>query len=122
MLSPVDPGLRIKNFEAMTLNSKEIIAAELMKAHRIDDAKVIYQELIQSGLATYLSYANLAVIYAQRNQLNKSLFLALKALHINQNSSDAYNTLGSLSKGWRLSGCGCCHKSAIKLNPECLEF
>ena len=97
----------------MTLNSKEIIAAELMKAHRIDDAKVIYQELIQSGLATYLSYANLAVIYAQRNQLNKALFLALKALHINQNSSDVYNTLEAFLKR-ELSGCDLLLQTAIK--------
>ena len=90
---PSWPSIRDLKFWKMTSNSKEIMAAELIKSNRIDDARTIYQELIQSGLATYLSYANLAMIYAQRNQVKKSLLLVLKALQINQNSSDAYNTL-----------------------------
>ena len=107
----------------MTSNSKEIMAAELIKSNRIDGARMIYQELIQSGLATYSSYANLAMIYAQRNQVKKSLLLVLKALQINQNSSDAYNTLASLlKKRGRYLDAICCYKTAIKLNPESLVF
>ncbi|WP_390128593.1 tetratricopeptide repeat protein [Synechococcus sp. HIMB2401] len=99
------------------------MAAELIKLNRIDDARIIYQELIQSGLATYLSYANLAMIYAQRNQVKKSLLLVLKALQINQNSSDAYNTLASLlKKRGRYLDAICCYKAAIKLDPESLVF
>ena len=104
------------------MSSPEEKALIFINQGKLNQAEVIYKELINLGSKNPFIYSNLAVIYGRKGEQKEKIKLLKKALIINPNLCEVHNNLGNALQDIEdhktaISS----YKEAIKLNPNYVE-
>ncbi|MEJ2545616.1 MAG: tetratricopeptide repeat protein [Calditrichaceae bacterium] len=81
-INTMEKFLKIKNNEPRILG---LLASIYLRISRIDDAKVLFDKLMEMNPNNSDNYYNLGVVYYQKKELNKALDYFLKAIDIDEN-------------------------------------
>jgi len=104
------------------MSSLEEKALILINQGKINEAEVIYKELIDLGSKNPVVYTNLAVICGRKGAKKEKIKLLKKALIINPNLCEVHNNLGNALQDLENHKTAIdSYKEAIKLNPNYVE-
>ena len=69
-------------------------ALALINGGKLNEAELIYRELIEAGSKSHTAHGNLGVILKMKGDLINAIMHFKKAIQLNPNFPDAYNNLG----------------------------
>lgn len=81
-INTMEKFLKIKNNEPRILG---LLASVYLRISRIDDAKVLFDKLMEMNPNNSENYYNLGVVFYQKKELNKALDYFLKAIKMDKN-------------------------------------
>ena len=98
---------------------REQHALEKLQHGHLEEAEVIYRELIEEGAISETIFINLAVICGMQGRTQETIPLLRKAIAINPNYAEAYFNLGiSLNKHGNLQAAIDAYRQALAINPN----
>ena len=99
--------------------AKEQQAFVLINQGKLQEAELIYRELISAGTNNHIVYGNLAVICGKEERFDEMIDLLGKSLQLNKNYPNAHNFLGvALKAQGNLLAAIASFRKALKLNPN----
>ena len=105
--------------------ASEHLFKKAIEAHRggaVEDAKLLYREVLTADPGNAAAYGNLAIIAAQQGDLAGAERLMRQEIELRPNTPAGYHNLGSvLQQQGRLADAIAAHRHAIKLKPDYAE-
>jgi len=94
----------------------------LHKAGKLEEAKIIYEKILEKNPNTFEVINLLGIIFLQLKEYDKSIFLIKKAININSKHAALYNNLGNAFKELKKFNEAIeSYNKAIELNPNYTE-
>ena len=105
--------------------ASEHLFKKAIEAHRngaVENAKILYREVLTADPKNAAAYGNLAIIAAQQGDLAGAERLMRQEIRLRPNTPAGYHNLGSvLQQQGRLADAIAAHRHAIKLKPDYAE-
>ena len=105
--------------------ASEHLFKKAIEAHRggaVENAKILYREVLTADPDNAAAYGNLAIIAAQQGDLAGAERLMRQEIELRPNTPAGYHNLGSvLQQQGRLADAIAAHRHAIKLKPDYAE-
>ena len=105
--------------------ASEHLFKKAIEAHRggaVENAKILYREVLTADPNNAAAYGNLAIIAAQQGDLAGAERLMRQEIGLRPNTPAGYHNLGSvLQQQGRLADAIAAHRHAIKLKPDYAE-
>ena len=105
--------------------ASEHLFKKAIEAHRggaVENAKILYREVLTADPENAAAYGNLAIIAAQQGDLAGAERLMRQEIELRPNTPAGYHNLGSvLQQQGRLADAIAAHRHAIKLKPDYAE-
>ena len=105
--------------------ASEHLFKKAIEAHRggaVENAKILYREVLTADPDNAAAYGNLAIIAAQQGDLAGAERLMRQEIRLRPNTPAGYHNLGSvLQQQGRLADAIAAHRHAIKLKPDYAE-
>jgi len=105
--------------------ASEHLFKKAIEAHRggaVENAKILYREVLTADPNNAAAYGNLAIIAAQQGDLAGAERLMRQEIELRPNTPAGYHNLGSvLQQQGRLADAIAAHRHAIKLKPDYAE-
>ena len=99
--------------------AKEQRAADLINQGKLQEAEVVYRELISAKTENHIVYGNLAAICGMQGRFDELIELLRKALKLKPNYPEAHNNLGiALKEQGDLDGAIASYNTALQLKPN----
>ena len=100
-------------------SSQEEKAFKLANKGELEQAKILYQDIIRKGTSDYKIYNNLGIVCKINQEQDESINLLKESLRLNPNQPNIQNTLGILLKVRnKLDEATNCFHAAITLSPN----
>ena len=94
-------------------------ALALINRGKLNEAELIYRELIEAGSKSHTAHGNLGVILKMKGDLENAIMYFKKAIQFNPNFPDAHNNLGvSLQEQGDITAASTSYKTAIQLKQD----
>lgn len=99
--------------------AEERKAIALINQGRLQEAEVIYRQLIAAGTTNHHTYGNLAAICGMQRRHDELIALLRQALQLNPNYPEAHNNLGNaLQEQGDLTAAIASYTTALRLHPN----
>jgi tetratricopeptide (TPR) repeat protein len=99
--------------------AKEQQAEALINQGKLQEAEVIYRELIAEGTNNYIVYGNLAIICGIQSRHDELITLLKRTIELNPNHPEAHYNLGiGLKRQGNFTAAINSYNTALKLNPN----
>ena len=99
--------------------TKEQQALTLINQGKLDDAELVYKELIEAGSGSHIAYGNLGALLKIKGDLQNAILCFRNALRLKPNYTEVYNNLGvALKEKGDLDAAIDSYNAALQLKPD----
>ena len=99
--------------------AKEQQALQLINQGKLNEAKLIYRELVAVGSASHIVHGNLGALLKMEGDTQNAITCFRNALQLNPNYPEAHNNLGvALIEQGDIEAAIACYNSALQLKPN----